>query len=183
MKKLIKYLIVFVAVAALAHVATVWFMPEVLMALAGNRILDNGQVGYNQFYHSPPHTADNDLVVMTCPDLLYSFCVYNLEGKALRLTMPPVDSYWSAALYSGDTTNYLTISDRDMNGRPLDLVLAGPGWRGAAPAGATLVRAPSAKGLIMLRTLIVDNTRIDHFIGIQKQIRLEPLESQQAANE
>ena len=173
MKKFVKYVVAFVVLTVAAHFVTVWLFPDVLMHLAQGRIMQKTGGEYNKLYHGKPNNTSNQVVVMTCPDLLYSFCVYDLEGKALRLRMPQVDTYWSVALYSGDTTNYLTISDRDFGGKPLDLILAGPGWQGEAPPGARVVKTPDKNGLIMLRTLISDRQQVQRFTDMQQQVRLE----------
>lgn len=175
MKKLIKYFVVFLVLAVAAHMATVWLFPETLMKLAQAKIMKNTGGEVNKLYHGKPNNTSNQVVVMTCPDLLYSFCVYDLDDQALRLRTPPVDTYWSVALYSGDTTNYLTISDRDFGDKPLDLVLAGPNWKGKVPEDARVVKVPAKRGLIMLRTLVSNREQVDRFVDMQKRVSLEKL--------
>lgn len=174
MKKLIKYVVAFFVLAAAAHFVTVWLFPTTMMHLAENRLLQKTGGEYNTLYHFDINNTSNQVVVMTCPDLLYSFCNYDLDKSPLRLRMPMVDSYWSVALYSNDTTNYFTASDRDFGGKPLDLLLVGPGWNGTAPEGARVVKAPDPLGLIMLRTLVVERENTQKYLDIQRQVSLEP---------
>jgi uncharacterized membrane protein len=51
------------------------------------------------------------------------------------------------------------INDREAAGKPIDIVLIGPKaypQAPALPAGASVIDAPSARGLLLMRVLVAD---------------------------
>ena len=92
--------------------------------------------------------------------MLYAICTYDLAGGPVRVTANPgLDSYWSVALYSAASDNWYVINDRQAGRHPVDLVVAERGMMRSASAASTsakVLKAPSQKGLVLMRVLVSD---------------------------
>jgi len=97
-------------------------------------------------------------IVMPSPDLLYAVCRFDLSQAPLRIRADPkLPGYWSVALYGANSDNFFVVNDRQLAGRPLDLVVTSAGPVPAVlPPGARRVVAPSARGLVLMRVLVAD---------------------------
>jgi uncharacterized membrane protein len=149
---------IFVAIAAIAHLFTVWALPRVIMRQV--LVTVAAEAGADGVVRPPmtDHTARR--IVMPSPDLLYATCTFDLARGPLRVRADPrTPHYWSIALYASNSDNFYTLNDRQAAGRPVDLVLVGPGTDARAsslPAGATRVDAPASRGLLLMRVLVAD---------------------------
>ena len=115
----------------------------------------------NSIAHGARATAETRTIVKPSPDLLYSTCVFDVSKRPLKIvTGAPSDTYWSVALYADDTDNFFVLNDSAAKGQPATIILLGPGQ--SAPvdtAGTITVNAPTARGLVLFRTLINDDKR------------------------
>ena len=152
-----------VAIAAVVHMAAVWAVPRLIM----HRVLNTSpaELGARtaeqaaQTVYFPPMTdASQRRIVLPSPDLLYAVCRFDLSHAPLRVRADPkLPGYWSVALYASNSDNFLVVNDRELAGRPLDLVVVGPGATAAsAPPGTRVVVAPSTRGLVLMRVLVAD---------------------------
>ena len=170
MSFLIWLLLTLVLVLAV-HVAFVWAFPRLVMFIVGRAV----RSPINQMIHMPPTTSDSRSVVRPSPDLLYSAVKYDVSKHPLRITAPLPDTYWSISFFANNTDNFLVVNDRTLGKRDADFVLAKKGQKPASPASAQMVEAQSAKGVILLRTLVTDRSRIDDLIATQKKAAVEQL--------
>ena len=145
------------ALAAAVHLLAVWAVPRVIMG----RVLSAAQPEKTAGVFLPPMTdASARRIVMPSPDLLYATCAFDVSSTPLRIRADPkAPRYWSIALYADNSDNFFVINDREAAGAPIDIVLIGPkayAQQPALPAGAKLLDAPSARGLLLMRVLVAD---------------------------
>ncbi|RPH44007.1 MAG: DUF1254 domain-containing protein [Burkholderiales bacterium] len=172
---------VVLAVAAVVHGLAIWAAPRLIMGRVLAGIGTTGGGGGSGGVFLPPMTdASQRRIVMPSPDLLYAVCPFDVARTPLRIRADPkAPGYWSIALYSASSDNFFVINDRQAGGRPVDLVLAGPSAYPTAPAvpdGATLVAAPSARGMLLMRVLVADYAaQRDQLEAARATLRCEPL--------
>jgi uncharacterized membrane protein len=145
------------ALAAAVHLLAVWAVPRVIMG----RVLSAAQPEKTTGVFLPPMTdASARRIVMPSPDLLYATCAFDVGTRPLRIRADPKSPrYWSIALYADNSDNFFVINDREAAGKPIDIVLIGPkayAQAPALPAGANVIDAPSARGLLLMRVLVAD---------------------------
>jgi uncharacterized membrane protein len=139
------------------HLLAVWAVPRVIMG----RVLSAAQPEKTTGVFLPPMTdASARRIVMPSPDLLYATCAFDVGTRPLRIRADPKSPrYWSIALYADNSDNFFVINDREAAGKPIDIVLIGPKaypQAPALPAGASVIDAPSARGLLLMRVLVAD---------------------------
>ncbi|MBN1613405.1 MAG: DUF1254 domain-containing protein [Deltaproteobacteria bacterium] len=175
MKKWLKWTILVLAVAALFHLATVAFLPRAIMAHVSKKALQLKNASVNRAIHQPPVSADEKTVVMPCPDLLYTLCVYDVGRGPLRIRTPsPGDTYFSIALYASNTDNFFVVNDRMLPKGGKEIILVGKGTPQPPSGNYALVEAPTTKGILLCRILITDEKRLDDARNIQRQITIAP---------
>jgi uncharacterized membrane protein len=145
------------ALATAVHLLAVWAVPRVIMG----RVLSAAQPEKTTGVFLPPMTdASARRIVMPSPDLLYATCAFDVGTRPLRIRADPKSPrYWSIALYADNSDNFFVINDREAAGKPIDIVLIGPKaypQAPALPAGASVIDAPSARGLLLMRVLVAD---------------------------
>lgn len=143
-------------------------------------ILERG--GVNVLLPSPRPDANARTVVRLSPDLLYSACVFDLRDGPLRISAPVPDSYFSVSGFAADTSNFFAFNDRnaqvDAEGRRfIDIALThGADQTSPLPAGVQRVEAPSARGVILFRILIPEESAVSELrADFQARQRCEPL--------
>ena len=154
-------------VAVLMHLLTVWAVPRLIMREAMARIAQETTAqpapqAATGVYLPPPTDHTQRRIVMPSSDLLYATCALDLGAGPQRITAQVEHPrYWSVALYGGNSDNFFVVNDRKTT-KPgqLDLWVVAPGTDRAAlavPAGSTVVEAPSAKSLLLMRLLVSDD--------------------------
>ena len=177
-RRLVLSLLAFAALAMSAHVATTWAIPYLAMV----RLLLASRPAELTAPYLPPMTdAAQRRVVLPSPDLLYATCSVDLRKGPMRIRANPrTDQYWSIALYASNTDNYHVVNDRQAAGRGVDLVVVGPGSEttrpAGLPAGATVVQAPSSRGMLLMRVLVGDYAAERETVeAARRTLRCEPL--------
>jgi uncharacterized membrane protein len=162
------------ALAAAIHVAAIAYAPTFIMSRAMTAM---GGKGANTIAHVDRATAASRTIVKPSPDLLYSHCVFDLSTQPLKITTAaPVDTYWSVALYAGNTDNFYVLNDTEANGQPAMIVLVGQGQTvPPQPEGTIIVAAPSQRGIVLFRTLINDDAREPELDRMRRAASCEPL--------
>jgi uncharacterized membrane protein len=151
------------AVAAIVHLGTVWYLPHFVM---GRALAQMGAA--NTIHHGRRADASSHGVVRPSPDLLYSSCPYDLSKGPLRVHAPvPPGTYWSVSAFDDNTNNFFVENDRQAKGGVADFVLLGPGQQ--AQPRDTVVHAPSERGLILFRTLIDDEAKFAQIDAERRQ--------------
>jgi uncharacterized membrane protein len=153
------YIAATLAIAVAVHVASVLAIPHLIMARVMGAIAQRGQINAMEFAQRP--TAESRGVVRPSPDLLYSTCVFDLDkaGGALRVHaqgMP--QTYWSVSAFDAETNNFFVENDRQAKTGAVDFVIAAPGVY--INTRLPVVASPTARGLVLFRTLISDETQL-----------------------
>jgi uncharacterized membrane protein len=113
-----------------------------------------GHAGDNRALHPPLSTAEQRVIVRPSPDLAYSLVVFDLRAQPLRVRVPVSEPYTSLAGYSTETDNFFAINDREARDGWLTVELFGPDQPVRPSPGARAVRAPSARGLLLVRRVV-----------------------------
>ncbi|MBL8783247.1 MAG: DUF1254 domain-containing protein [Alphaproteobacteria bacterium] len=162
------------ALAAAIHWAAITYAPSLIMARAMTAM---GGKGVNTITHGDRATAASRTIVKPSPDLLYSYCVFDVSRQPLKITTAaPTDTYWSVALYTANTDNFYTLNDTQAGGQPATIVLVGQGQTvPPQPEGTIIVAAPSQKGVVLFRTLINDDAREPELDRMRRAAACDPL--------
>jgi len=171
----VRLALIALVVAVSSHVAAVWALPRVIMRLAFRA----GEVrtgGDDRAYPFGLPAGAHHEVVMPSPDLLYTGCIYDLGKGPVEVTATVPESYWSVAFYADDTDNFFVLDDREVPSRKARVVLVAPGAARPAQAnGAVVVEAPSARGLVLFRTLVLDRAKLVDLRALQRTEQCAPL--------
>jgi len=169
------WLLAIVAGAAAVHVVVVRFLPSVVMGFAIGGL--GRQVGVNRAAFPPRADESSRTIVRPSPDLLYASCAFDVRERPLHIRAEvPRDTYWSLSMFAANTDNFYVVNDRSAGSAGVvDLVLAERGRHVRVPAGATLVEAPSGRGLVLTRTLIASPQRLHELEQARRRFSCEPV--------
>src|SRR5690349_724120 len=158
MMRWVRWTLCTLVLAGIIHWFVVTEAPSFIMWRAMGK-LAQGRV--NTISHTERATDASRAIVKPSPDLLYSVCAFDVSRRPLKIvTGAPSDTYWSVSLYADNTDNFFVLNDTAAKGRPATIILLGPGQ--SAPvdtAGTITVNVPTARGLVLFRTLINDDSR------------------------
>lgn len=175
MKRALTFLVGTVIVAGAVHVAAVWALPRVIMSKVMSAVAGDARV--NEFVEPPLATSTARRVVRPSPDLAYSVCILDLSRGPVHVQVPLTVPYTSVALYSAATDNFYVRSDREATGKELDVVILPKGTPAPAnvPAGADVVTAPTAKGLVLVRRVVESTEAFPALDEVRKKATCAPL--------
>jgi uncharacterized membrane protein len=141
-------------VAGLVHVATTWYAPRFIMGRTMDVIA--GTDGANVFINRPVADADARGIVRPSPDLMYSLCVLDLAQGPVHIRAPASTPYTSVSVFAANSDNVFVQNDRALadGAGGFDIWVVREGQ--TAPAGATVARLPSARGIALVRRVITD---------------------------
>jgi len=124
------------------------------------------------------YTPADTAIVTPNSDTPYSFMVMDLRTEPLVVTLPAIEAkrYYSMQLVDLYTQNVAYLGTRvDGNGGG-DFLIAGPGWRGTAPAGIRrVIRMTTDLGLGLIRTQLFEPGDIGRVGEIQAEYKVRPL--------
>lgn len=169
-----RWLLLALVVAGVAHVLTLWLLPRVVMRVATNTMAE--REGFNRAVFPPRADETARTIVRPSPDLLYAGCAFDVASGPVRIkAVVPKDTYWSLSMFAANTDNFFVVNDRNAAAGTVDLVLAAPGSNVALPQGAVLVEAPSTRGIVLTRTLIVRADRLGELDEARRRFTCAPL--------
>lgn len=184
MIRLLKWAVYIVALSAALYFVLLAGVPYGVMSMIKSRMTSVGGTGVNTMFHSerPSHTSRN--VVRPSPELLYSICWYDLSKGPVRVVSgAPQGTYWSVALYRDNTDNFYVINDTATQGAKASLLIYTADQVGGdkaafdtkyAQGGETGVESPSVSGLVLIRTLINDESKLPEIDGERRQATCGP---------
>jgi hypothetical protein len=113
-----------------------------------------GQAPMNQFRHAPDFPdATFTNVVRPNADTLYSILWFDVSQGPLAITVPASGGRYYLLPMLDMWSDVFAVPGSRTTGNTAQLfVLAGAGWHGALPPGATLIHSPTAMGWILGRT-------------------------------
>ncbi len=165
--------------------AYVYGLPLVLMDITRRQMTDPSNKALyspvNQFRHNnafPDASFRN--VVRPNADTYYSISWLDLSGGPVKLSLPATNGrYYMMPLMDAWSNVFAAPGTRTTGNGAVDLLIKGPGWNGAVPAGVQEIAAPTNTVWIIGRIQV--NSREDGkatVVPLQNQIRLTPFTKQ-----
>lgn len=174
MRRLLPWVLAALAGAVLVHILTIRLLPWGIMRFTMGMMAH--ERGRNAAVHPPRVDETARAVVRPSPDLLYSACTFDVSDGPVRVTAEvPRDTYWSVSLFAANTDNFFVVSDRQATAARVDLVIARPGADVALPAGAVRVDTPTVRGVVLERTLVIDEARFPELDAVRRRFTCAPL--------
>jgi uncharacterized membrane protein len=173
-RRALPWIVAALAGAVVVHVLTIRLLPWAIMRYTMGILAH--ERGTNAAVHPPRVDEASRAVVRPSPDLLYSACAFDLADGPVRVTADVArDTYWSVSMFAANTDNFFVVSDRQTTAGRVDLVLARPGTAVTLPAGAVRVDAPTMRGVVLERTLVIDEARFPELDAVRKRFTCAPL--------
>ena len=123
-------------------------------------------------------TYEDTAIITPNSDTPYSLGFLDLRAQPIVLSVPavPKERYYSVQLTDGNTFNYGYIGTRATGTEPGDYLIAGPDWKGDAPAGIKKVFHPSTPfTIIIYRTQLFNPADIANVEKVQAGYKVQPL--------
>src|SRR5277367_529622 len=123
-------------------------------------------------------TPDDKFVVTPNSDTPYSFLWMDLRAEPIVITMPKIEKnrYYSGQLIDLYTFNFAYLGTRAYGNEGGNFLIAGPGWKGKAPAGIKMVlHSQTQLAYILFRTQLFNPGDINNVRKIQADYRAVPL--------
>jgi len=134
---------------------------------------------FNQIVNIPRVYTPADTAVQTPnSDTPYSWLGMDLRAEPIVLTVPPIekDRYFSVQLIDAYTFNFDYVGSRTTGNDGGSFLVAGPNWKGEAPAGIKKVlRSETEFVLAVYRTQLLSPDDINNVKKIQAGYKAEPL--------
>jgi hypothetical protein len=134
---------------------------------------------FNTLFNTDNVYTPADTTVQTPnSDTPYSFVGLDLRAEPYVLTMPPIaqNRYYSIQFIDQYTFNVGYAGSRTTGNNGTKVLVAGPGWKGAVPAGiTTVVHFGSAFGLALIRTQLFGTSDLPAVQKIQAGYSAVPL--------
>lgn len=138
------------------------------------------QAPMNQFVKQPAYPpATYQGVTAPNADTLYSAAFFDVTKEPLVFSYPDMkDRYFLFPIYDMWTEVITSPGTRTTGSAGKNILITGPGWHGAVPAGMTQVKMPTAYGWILGRTYSSGTKEdLDQVHKLQAQFNLVPLSS------
>ena len=142
---------------------------------------DSGQfkAPFNQIKNEARVFTYKDTAIITPnSDTPYSLLWMDLRAEPMVLSVPAVDKsrYYAVMLCDGNTFNYGYIGSRATGSEAGDYMVAGPDWKGEAPAGIKKVfRSSTQFSLAAYRTQLFNAADMPNVVKVQAGYKAEPL--------
>src|SRR4029078_2551862 len=123
-------------------------------------------------------TSEDTAVITPNSDTPYSLGFLDLRAEPIVLSVPavPRDRYYSVQLTDGNTFNSAYIGPRTTGTEPGDYLIAGPDWKGEAPAGIKKVFHSSTPFTITIyRTQLLNPADIANGEKVHAGYKMQPL--------
>jgi hypothetical protein len=162
--------------------AVIYGLPLMMMDLTTKRMTNVDRASglaapVNQFAHAgrfPPASFRN--VVRANVDTLYSSAFLDLSAEPLVMTAPDTGGrYYLFPMFDAWTDVFASPGARTTGTKAADYLIAGPGWKGTAPAGMQVFRSPTDMVWILGRTQTNGPADYAAVNAIQAGFKLTPL--------
>ena len=153
MRRALAWLLGIALGAALVHLAVVALLPRAIMSrvFAGF----SAQAPPNQFVHPPLATSASRTIVRPSPDLAYSSALFDVSEHPLHVIVPLSAPYTSLSGFAANTDNFFAVNDQTAGADPIDVVIVGPGTPRTGLEGRRVIEAPSDRGVLLVRRVVV----------------------------
>lgn len=136
---------------------------------------------FNEIYNERRVFTPKDTAVITPnSDTPYSFACLDLRAEPWVVTVPAVERerYYSVMLCDWNTFNFGYIGTRATGCEAGDYLVAGPDWKGEAPAGVKKVfNASTQFAITLFRTQLFGPDDMPKVVKVQDGYKLQPLSS------
>lgn len=148
MRKLLGPALFGILVAAVSHLAVIYYAPSFIMSRATSMLEGRG-AQLHLFELAERTTPQSQSVVRPSPDLAYSICLFDLDQapSGLLVRMAATDGYASLSFFDAATNNFKTIRG---DGDGIEVRLLPPG---SAPEEPQQIVSPTATGIMLIRRL------------------------------
>jgi uncharacterized membrane protein len=169
-------ILVTLLLAAGFHAAAIWLVPRAIVHVFMAR--GAAQMGVN---HATGGGLPNDrsrAVVRPSPDLLYAACLYDVSQHPLLLESDVPDTYWSLSLFAANSDNFFAVNDQQIQTRHPRYVLAQEAKPAGLPAdlaGLPVIVAPTGRGVVLFRNLVLDPDVMTDAAAAQRSARCTPI--------
>ena len=86
----------------------------------------------------------------------------------------PLGTYWSVSAFDANTNNFFVRNDRQATSGEVRVVVTPPDQnKKPIVGGATYVRSPTTRGLVLFRTLINDDANLPEIDAERRQARCD----------
>ena len=154
----------------------VYGYPLVLMDVT-QRAFTATRAAPNSLFNVPVFPdADFREVVRPNVDTLYSIAWLDLADGPRVFEVPATDRYYVMQFLDGWTNVFASIGPRTTGRAAGVFLIAGPGWNGTVPDGATLLRSPTRIAWLLGRIQTNGVADYEFVHGLQAQLRLRSLE-------
>ena len=134
---------------------------------------------FNQIKNEARVFTDKDTAIVTPnSDTPYSFLWMDLRTEPMVLSVPAVERsrYYAVQLEDGNTFNFGYIGSRATGNDAGDYMVAGPDWKGEAPAGIKKVfRSTTQFALAGYRTQLFGPEDMPNVVKVQAGYKVQPL--------
>ena len=134
---------------------------------------------WNELHHTARvYTPDDKAIQSPNSDTPYSFLGADLRAEPLIFTVPTVEQgrYYSLQFIDMCTFNFAYVGSRATGNEAGNYLLAGPGWKGATPAGVKgVIRSETEFAFVLYRTQLFNSGDIENVKKVQAGYRVQPL--------
>jgi uncharacterized membrane protein len=145
---LLKWALFIAVIATGVHLATLYYLPHILMA----RAMAQGAAGgaLNTMIY-PDRRQSKDILAQSSPGFLVANCTFNLAQNQLQISLPAPDTgAWSMTIYDEDARPFYFTDNATASAQ--SAVLVAPGGEAGADAGSIMIQSPSFDGIVVIRT-------------------------------
>lgn len=131
----------------------------------------------NQFHHARAFPkADDKVVIRMNVDTLYSAAVLDLKAEPMILTVPAADRFFLLPMLSLWSDVFAAPGTRTTGRNTArEFLVAGPDWRGNAPAGLEVIKSPTRYVWIIGRTQTNGASDYANVRKVQDSMNVRPL--------
>jgi len=178
--------LLFVLIVAAAWLAAIYFLPGMLMSVYKRAILakgfGEGPIPVNTLYTQPIgqfadplHSPGSRLTVTGVNrDTIVTIGWLDLRKGPLILNVPDMSGRYYSVQLTDPLKNivFAYVGKRATGTEAGAFLIAGPGWKGGAPHGVSLITSPNNYVLAIGRVLVFGDGDIPNAYMLSKQIRL-----------
>ncbi len=169
---------------AIAEEAFIYGLPLVMnYAVMNEFVIDKNtsqfKAPFNSIYNEVRVATYQDTAIITPnSDTPYSILSLDLRAEPMVISVPAVDKarYYAVQLIDGNTYNFGYVGSRATGVEAGDYLVAGPDWKGEAPAGIKKVFSSTTPfALSLFRTQLFNPADMPNVAKVQAGYKVQPL--------
>jgi hypothetical protein len=175
MKSIFRYIAGTLGIAFAVWAYGIYTMPERKVA-ERNEIYLQQAGGYNAFVHQKLSDASWREFVKPCPDLLYSYLVFDTRNSAIAVEIPGYNDYWVNQMVDDQTDSFAYVGQRTAGSEDVKFILYSddtPPFK--TPDGFRSYKSPSSTGTFLLRYLVRSPDAVTELDTLRKKINVTPI--------